>query len=551
MKMKARRSAIAILATFLVAPLLCLAATNQNSDGQKASNVKINTRLVNVDVIVQDKQGNPVQGLTQSDFTIYDGGHKQKIDLFSAPTSEAPSKPPLQLPPDVYTNLLDAHGGVPPSVTIILLDGLSTTLTDQATAREQVLKYLAQIRPQDHVALYTLGSRLRILQDFTTDASSLLASLAKYQGSTANMQMQPPEVANLPPEAPAALNDLLQEMNRDNGAFYQERIIRMTIEAMDAIARHAQSLPGRKNLVWVSASFPICFCFSNPSYQQTDMERYFHDPIEQTAQLLADADVAVYPVDARGLFGVDLGFAPTVNGPGQVLSNAFPDTIVMQDVANWTGGRAFYNTNDIMGSIRKAVNDSSLSYVLGYYPDHGEWKGEFRKIKVKVDRPGLQVRTREGYFAIPELNEKPKTVEDELALIAASPLDATGIGFAVRITPINTDAAKQIQVTMHFDPHPIRFKPSKDNEDANIQYAVFELDSSGRILTGTDKEAKISVPQPDYERAMKEGMGFDLKLPLFTNAAELCVILRDNSTGRAGSVRIPLQKYGPQNPDKN
>jgi VWFA-related protein len=513
---------------------------------ESKSKIAVTTRLVNVDVLVQDKEGNPVTGLTAQDFILSDGGHKQKIALFAAPTTSAPSQAPLHVPPDVYTNLLGAHGGVPPSVTIILLDGLNTTLTDQATAREQVLKYLSQIQPQDHVALYTLGSKLTILHDFTTGASSLIAALASYKGSAANSRMQPTPIANIQSPAPmvAQLNAFIDEMNRDNGAFYQERIARMTLEAFEAIGRHVQGIPGRKNLIWVSAAFPICFCFTNPDLQQTPIERYFSDSVEQTAQLLADANVSVYPVDARGLFGVDLGLTPDANGPPVAMGGIQPsNSALMEDMANWTGGRAFYNTNDIMGSIRRAVGDSRLTYVLGYYPDHNEWNGEFRKIKVKVNRPGLQARTREGYFAVPEMPEKTKNVEEAMARIANSPLDATAIGFAVRITPLPVDTAKQITVTLHFDPRPIQFTPNDGRENADIQYAIFELDENGKVLTGTDKSANISVPEAQYQTALKEGMGFDNTLPLLSNANELCVILRDNLTGSAGSVHIPLQKY--------
>lgn len=215
----------------------------------------------------------------------------------------------------------------------------------------------------------------------------------------------------------------------------------------------------------------------------------------------------------------------------------------MEDIANWTGGRAFFNTNDIMNSIRRAVDDSRLTYVLGYYPDHKEWNGRFRKIKVKVDRPGLQVRTREGYFAVPEMPGKTKDIEAAMAEIADSPLDATAIGFAVRITPVQADATKQITVTLRFDPHPIQFTASNGRENADIQYAIFELDENGRVLVGTDKSAKISVPEAQYQMALREGMGFDNALPLLANANELCVVLRDNITGAAGSVHIPLAKY--------
>lgn len=524
---------------------------------QPPPKIAVTTRLVNVSVVVQDKNGNPVTDLGVNDFTLSDGGHVQRIDLFTAPSPAAQIKPPLNVPPDVYTNLLDAHGDVPPNVTIILLDGLNTAFGDQGYVRQQVLKYLSQIQPQDHVALYTLTSKLRVLHDFTTDATSLINALGLYKGSLSNSQLQAAEIQSAPDTFPGAaqLNTFIAEANSANGAFFLDRRVRMTLEAFTAIAHHAEALPGRKSLIWVSGSFPICFCFTNPDFQRTDLERFYANPTEQVAENLADANIAVYPVDAKGVVGVDLAFAPAANGPAIGMPRvALPNTALMEDLASWTGGRPFYNTNDIMGSIRRAADDSRFTYVLGYYPDHKEWKGEFRKIKVKVDRSGLQVRTREGYFAVPESSGKPKEIQAAIAEIADSPLDATAIGFAVRITPLTAEpltratpfvpeSSKRIQVTLHFDPHPIQFASRSGRENADIQYAILELDENGKVLTGIDKSAKISVPEAQYQTALKEGMGFDNSLPLLPNANELCVILRDNITGAAGSVHIPLAKY--------
>ncbi|MGH9711423.1 MAG: VWA domain-containing protein, partial [Candidatus Acidiferrales bacterium] len=396
--------------------------------------------------------------------------------------------PPLAMQPDVYTNLLTAHGGIPPNTTIILLDGLNTALTDQSYGRDQVLKFLSQLRPQDHVALYALGTKLTILHDFTTDASSLIAALARYKNSAATTTKSPdvPLITSAPAGINVAqLNAAITFANRDSARIFQVDRVEMTIEALNDIARHAQGLPGRKNLIWVAGQFPVCFCFTSQNPLLNDVEHYYKNSVEQTAQLFADANVAVYPIDARGLFGPDLAFVSggTPGSPAIHMAND-PEThaFEMEDMANWTGGLAFSSTNDIMGAVRRAVSDGDVSYVLGYYPDHNDWRGEFRKIKVKVDQPGMKVRAREGYFAIPDLQYKPKDITARMALMATSPLDATGIGFATRVTSIPTNAAKAISVTIRFDPRAIQFTSTGDSETADVQYAVFELDAKGKIV---------------------------------------------------------------------
>lgn len=546
---KWRFAALCFLAITIASSLAAARYRKDAPAAQKLPKLKVATRLVEIDVIVDDKNGKPVSGLTQKDFSLFDGGHQQTISLFTPATNKSQPAPPLAMQPDVYTNLLAAHDGIPPSTTIILLDGLNTALTDQSYARAQVLKFLSQIQPQDHVALYALGTKLTILQDFTTDAANLVAALGRYKNNTATTT-QSPDIQPIQ-SAPAGinvaeLNAAITFANQDSERIFQANRVQMTIAALDAIARHAQGLPGRKNLIWVAGDFPVCFCFNSQNPLLNDNEHYYANPVEQTAQLFADANVAVYPVDARGLFGPDVGlvvgpgFQPTTNG---LSAPTITTNFLMEDVANWTGGLAFSNTNDIMGSIRRAVTDADVSYVLGYYPAHNDWKGEFRKIKVKVDQRGLKVRTREGYFAMPDLQFKPKDITAILALMASSPLDATGIGFAARITPVPTDAARAIAVTVHFDPQAIQFTSAGDSQTADIQYAIFELDKTGKIVGGEDKPLKIEVSQAAYQSGLKEGMAFSATEPIVSGAVELCILLRDNDTGAAGSLHVPLDKY--------
>ncbi|MGH9865969.1 MAG: VWA domain-containing protein [Candidatus Acidiferrales bacterium] len=543
MHTRKQRPTVVLLVGILAVPVFCFARQ------QITPKLSVTTRLVEINVVVDDKNGSPVSGLTQKDFSLTDGGHPQIITLFTPATNKAVPTPPIAMQPDVYTNLLAAHGNIPPNTTIILLDGLNTALTDQSYGRDQVLKVLSQIQPQDHVALYALGTKLTILHDFTTDASSLIAALARYKNSAATTTKSPdvPLITSAPAGINVAqLNAAITFANRDSARIFQVDRVEMTIEALNDIARHAQGLPGRKNLIWVAGQFPVCFCFTSQNPLLNDVEHYYKNSVEQTAQLFADANVAVYPIDARGLFGPDLAFVSggTPGSPAIHMAND-PEThaFEMEDMANWTGGLAFSSTNDIMGAVRRAVSDGDVSYVLGYYPDHNDWRGEFRKIKVKVDQPGMKVRAREGYFAIPDLQYKPKDITARMALMATSPLDATGIGFATRVTSIPTDAAKAISVTIRFDPRAIQFTSTGDSETADVQYAVVELDAKGKIVGGEDKPFKIDVSRAAYETGLKEGMGFSATEPIVSEASELCVILRDNNSGAAGSLHIPLGKY--------
>src|SRR6202158_3363699 len=151
---------------------------------RNVSSIRVATHLVQVNVIVNDKHGNPITGLTKEDFVLLDNKRPQEIQLLSAETNLRRDLPQTPLPPDTFTNRLSEHGSVPASVTVILLDALNTEFADQALTRKQVLKFLEHLRPQDRVALYWLGNNLYVLNDFTTDVASLREAIARSKGES-------------------------------------------------------------------------------------------------------------------------------------------------------------------------------------------------------------------------------------------------------------------------------------------------------------------------------------------------------------------------------
>jgi VWFA-related protein len=146
--------------------------------------IRVDTRLVELNIVVLDQNNRPVEGLTKADFTIFDRNKEQKIALFSVSSVHKPfQKPAAPLPPGIYTNRPEQQRvESPTTVTVVLLDSVNTHIEDQAYAKEQFVRFLSQIHPEDRVAVYALGNRLQILQDFTGDSKALLNSVARYRG---------------------------------------------------------------------------------------------------------------------------------------------------------------------------------------------------------------------------------------------------------------------------------------------------------------------------------------------------------------------------------
>jgi VWFA-related protein len=510
--------------------------------------LRATTRLVQVSVVVHDKHGDPITGLTKDDFVILDDKKPQAIQVFSMRTNDVPVTPPPALPPNTYTNRIQQRAGVPTSVTVILFDGLNTQFSDQAYAKQQVVKFLrTQIQPQDRVAIFSLGHDLRTLHDFTTDSSSLLAALNAYTGKKERqLDASVPQVSDNPN---AGVRAFLDNAYQHEANFFVADRVHRTVDALTQIANHVGTLPGRKNLIWVSGSFPFSIGYENVEPTPTDARELFASDIEIAARALNNANLIVYPVDARGLMTFDLGADATRTLHAQASQRFQPPSTSnfdsMNALAQSTGGRAFYNTNDIFGAIRQAIDDSRVTYELGYYPVGINWDGSFHEIKVEVKRSGAHVRARKGYFALAEPKLTPQSRQVVIASTATSPLEATGIGITIHAQPIGAGSERKLHTMLAFDPHEFNFEMKNGKWAATVDTVYLQLDDQNKIVDALDQTFHLDLLPATYERFLKIGITNTKDVAIQPKAIQLRVILRDASNGNIGSVDVPLMQYFP------
>jgi VWFA-related protein len=470
--------------------------------------LRTTTRLVQVNVIVTRK-GAPVPGLKKEDFQVFDNGKQQEIRQFSVDTRALLPSVAAPLPKGTFTNQLEQRSGAPAAVTVILLDGVNTHFSDRAYAREQVMRFLKQIQPEDRIAIYTLDRRgLRVLHDYTRDSADIVATLANDRG------------------------DLLGGWlgSGGNRAWVLNDRILATLHSIEFIADNLAPLPGRKNLIWVSSAFPLQIGYSVGSRGQN---WNWNAEADRAIRALNNANLAIYPVDARGLIGHPLGDASQSSAPRRTALMNYSSQATMEELAGRTGGRAFINTNDIAGAIRTAVEDSSVTYTLGFYPQNDKFDNSFHNLKVKVvDASHVELRYRKGYLdqSTPPQDEGQRRAALHDAVI--SPIDANGIG--LRASVHQTSAG--FDLTLRVDPKSIQLDPQGDRWAGKLDLLFVEKDAHGTQTFGVDDTLSLELRKQNYDRVQQEGLMYHRLLPRTGEAAEIRIIVRDASTGALGSI---------------
>ncbi|HEY4839336.1 MAG TPA: VWA domain-containing protein [Candidatus Acidoferrales bacterium] len=498
------------------------------------SAVHVTTRVVQVTVTVHDDRGNPITGLRKDDFVLSDQGQRQQIASFSEQTNLVTTT--RAAAPNVFTNKFEPGGPSQPPLTVIVLDTYNAGYWDSKLCPppggtsvcaidpmfQAVKQFVSQMQPQDHVALYQLADTLYLLQDFTSDPNALLRGLEIARSHVTRFY-------------PPAATDTLTMSN-------------YTMNAMTVISKRLAFVSGRKNLIWLSNGFP---------YQRVITD----EKIDKSAKILANAGLPLDAIDARGLAapsGGGGGPVPHAAARGPVAGGGGPTPAsgnygvagtsggplgqfnAMRNLAEESGGHAIRGTNDLAGAIRRVVDDSADTYILGYYPDHNKWNGEFREINVKVNRPGVELHYRKGYYAVADTASVPEIAAEKLTDAMKSPLESTELGFDVQADGVTVSDARQIKVKITVDANQLRFQQQGEQWTDTLSETWAEFNSVGQQVGEISKTIDLSHNADDYKKLLHDGFTYSKTLVLAKDASEVRLVLRDEGNGAIGSVIIPL-----------
>jgi VWFA-related protein len=436
----------------------------------------------------------------------------------------------------VFSNRVQSpsNGGV----VAIVFDRLNTSWANQVEARDHIVKYLGQVRPDDRIALYVLApDGMRVIHDFTKDARSLLRALegarARASQPLQGSQAQAPEHVGFGDSVDAQMDAFVRASFENMRAFYDRSRAYTSLQALEDVAAHLAGVPGRKNLVWVSSGFP--FTITESGLGGTTSETTMSSETRRAARALNNSDIAVYPIDARGLIGA---FSTPPSARVQQFATIHSTMRAidgLRTVADWTGGRAFYNTNDLGAAIAGAVDDSRLTYILGYYPAHDDWDSTFRTISVKVRRRGVEVRHRTGYFATPVDAAAPMSGSGAIRAALDSPLEATGLSLSVRAEAAADD---RILLTLQFDPSVVTLRRNGGKWTGGLDVTVAQTLATREHIREVDVTLPLSLTDDMREDFLLRGLSVTRTIRLRPDAHQVRVVARDVASGTIGSVII-------------
>ena len=581
------RSVPRIILSFILSVVMAVPANlfGQDSNaGIPPVTIRANTRLVMVDVVVTDKKGQPVTGLKADDFTVEENGKKQKVAIFTPPgANNQKISPP---PPGVLSNHVENVGSAEPP-TVLMVDALNSPFKDQAYARSEMLKYVVeQSKPGRQMAVVALTDRVHVLQQFTSDPQVLLTAIKNFRPQEQILQPAPPPPGSTVPADMAgpgaaiadaiasARSEVANFANLQVGADIERRTV-ISIEAMRSLSRLLGGLPGRKNVVWLTAYMPFDLIPEDRAMSDAELaadlpsqgrqrsvnvngggsqaaeQRLLHNQeIRDAESRLASANIAIYPVDLHGLVSgqetmaaVSAAHSNDIHGAGLANAALSQSSILlnsqgsMREVAAETGGRAYMNQNEIRQGVALAVADNQASYLLGYYPENKRWDGKYRSIKIKVAQEDIEVRHRKGYFAIDPAAAKNANFETDVANALQIGAPSTQVSFMAQAKP--TDPGK-VRVLFLVDAHTISAEDAGGTRKLNVSLYASLYDAGGKNLGTRSIKVDKAFDAATYQQIVDKGMMVPIDMDVPTGAKELRLAVLDNKTGFIGTVSGPL-----------
>jgi VWFA-related protein len=545
---------------------------------------KATTTLVTIDAVVTDAEGRHVTNLTADDFEVVQRRRRRAlrqvayVPLVSAAaplTVSAPAAEAAALPPSSSPALSLALAPEPKRITrtvAVVVDDLGLSFESTVAVRRALYRFVDEhVRPGDLVAVLRTSGGIGALQQFTTDRRLLREAIDRVQwtvlsrsGVSAFAAVAPSSGLDADPED-ATRRDIRESTPQqpEVGAAYAEDseqalrdsvLASGTLGALEFVVRGVQHLPGRKAIVFVSEGFDL---FNRKG--QAKIYSAFTRLMDRANR----AGVVVYTIDGRGLetgrlnaednpqprrlaFGIggndgDKTLRELILGHQARRQAVLRNTEEALHFLAWqTGGLAFLNSNDLAGGMRRVLADLRGYYLLGFdAPDDATLDWYPGDIEVRVKRPGLTVRWRQGYFGPADPNERPQPVGDALTGAALSPFGTTGI--TVRQTALfghDAAAGAYVRSLLFIDANTLHFDRNADGRhDARVEVLQIAVGENGAVLAQWRRTLTFSLDEAQLRDARLRGIVYGTRMAVTQPGGyQVRLAVQDLATGAVGSA---------------
>ncbi len=552
----------AILTCGLAAGVLLLSHGTQTAAGQNPFSTpmpdstptfKSNSRLVVVDVVVIGKDGNPIAGLDKGDFTILEDGKVQTLQAFEphVPVKETSALPEIQLPAGEFTNFPKQASNS--AVNIVLFDILNTPTDDQLFARQQMIEFLKTLPRGQRVALFTMGYDLKMIAGFTTSTDDLIAAANK---------VRPGVSALLDTEQDMASEDHMQSvltsgMQSGNGGdsmgmaqmmtdfTTNTRVVRedirteKTFEGLEELARALSGYTGRKNLLWLSEGFPAAV-LPRRANLEPDARNYLWD-FQKYSGLLEASQISVYPIDVRGLKNTSLppiGGSAEYDDPQRQNDAMGSAQLMMRDVAAQTGGKAFYNGNDLKSAMRRSIEHGSTYYTLAYSPLNKKWNGNFRHIEVKLARPDTRLDYRRGYYSVPD-DPGPVDTARRMMIAEMQPGIPQSTMLLLRCKVVADNSTGKVSIDYGVYAADIGFTGDSPKH-AQLEFVAVAWDKNEKSAANVSETMNLDLKSETFQKVMNTGVPAHQELTLKPGTYKLRLGVMDYTSAKIGTLELPV-----------
>ncbi len=509
---------------------------------------RVEVNYVEVDAVVTDSQGNFVRDLTRDDFEVLEDSKPQQISAFS--TVDLPiehADVPLLAPdvvPDTRSNARQFDG----RIYLLLLDDLHTaplrSTNVKVAARQFIERYVGA---NDLVAVVTTSGRSDASQEFTGSKPRLLRAIDRFMGQKPrSATLEKLDVYNIRRGTPAASDPL-----RDPYEFERANKARNTLNTLSNISKWMANVHGRRKAI-VLVGEGIDYDITNPFENQdaTAIQDDLRDAIASASR----ANVTIYSIDPRGLTAggdENIELTGVTDDPSLKLdSRGLQEELrLSQDslrtLADQTGGFAILNTNDFRNGFDRIQRDNSTYYLIGYYSSNERRDGRFRKLTVRVKRPGLQVRARRGYVAA--RGKEAKAADNKSGLSADlfeainSPVPSSALPMLVTAAPFKGTAPNaSVVVAIELGGKEIPFKEQNGTFHNALEMTAIAIDQKGNSHGPPPATVQLNLTPPTHSAVLARGLRLVQRLTLAPGQYIVRVGMREQDGGAIGTLSYDL-----------